>query len=246
MSKLKYHRPKTLDEALDLLADGRPLAGGTRLTPDRRAQTELVDLQDLGLDYIEEEDKHFRLGAMLRLQDLTTADIELPVALINSCRLEAGLNIRNVATVGGSIMAGDGRSPFLTVLLALEASLIFAGQDKPQSLDQLLEKRDAPELLMEIQLANAEHIAFEQVARSPADRPIVCACVARYGDGFNASLGGHGRRPIMVASRAKGAGLAELAAAAFTDAEDKWASAEYRADVASRLVDRLVGKVSSR
>jgi len=36
MAALEYHRPKTISEALSLLKQGVPLAGGTILTPNRR------------------------------------------------------------------------------------------------------------------------------------------------------------------------------------------------------------------
>ena len=52
MSPLQYHRPQNLEEALELLEQGVPLAGGTRLTPDLRSVKALVDLQDLDLGRI--------------------------------------------------------------------------------------------------------------------------------------------------------------------------------------------------
>jgi CO/xanthine dehydrogenase FAD-binding subunit len=245
MSRLKYHRPKTLDETLELLKSGRPLAGGTRLVPNRRDEHELIDLQGLGLDALEVNDDHIKLGAMVRLQDLVASEASLPSALIRACRLEAGLHIRHMATVGGSLMAGDGRSPFLTTMLPMEASLAFAGQETRQSLDELLDDREAGGLLTEIRIRKPDRVVFDQVARSPADRPILCACVVKYEDQYNASLGGYGHRPLLIGFHTEAEELEGLAIAAFAEAQDQWASSEYRSHVAGRLISRLAEQVGS-
>lgn len=243
MTSLKYHRPKTLDEALELLKSGRPLAGGTWLTPNRRGETELVDLQRLGLDTFNVTSDQLQLGAMLRLQDLVTAEKDLPQALIKACRLEAGLNLRNMATLAGSIMAGDGRSPLLVVLLALQASLKFAAIEKQSSLDDLLNDRDQAALIIEVQMARPDRLSYDQVARSPADRPIVGVCVARHGDQISASIGGYGPRPIVIASNENPEAVEQLAASVYENAQDHWASSEYRSEVAGLLTSRLIMEV---
>jgi len=49
MPELEYHRPKSLQQALELLSRARPLGGGTALTPRRAELDSVMDLQDLGL-----------------------------------------------------------------------------------------------------------------------------------------------------------------------------------------------------
>ena len=68
-----YHRPKTLDDALEVLQRDEtavPLAGGTNLLPSQapRVQT-VVDLQALGLGELSAEGFHLHIGAMVPLQD---------------------------------------------------------------------------------------------------------------------------------------------------------------------------------
>jgi CO/xanthine dehydrogenase FAD-binding subunit len=73
--------------------------------------------------------------------------------------------------------------------------------------------------------------------------------LAGSGPAFGVALGGFGQRPMLLpdAELALAAGdresAADAARAACSGAEDAWASAEYRADVAATLVRRLAGEV---
>jgi CO/xanthine dehydrogenase FAD-binding subunit len=174
--------------------------------------------------------------------------------------LEAGWNLRNMATLGGTILSGDGRSPLLTVLLALGAEVTLEPGRESLSLEDLLANRDelaAGRLLTCVRFAIPENLGYEQVARSPADRPLVCASVSHSGgDGpygeIRVALGGFGAQPIRVTEaesalqRRGGLGAAVKAAAdAYAAAGDAWASAEYRSEVAGVLVRRLIAEVES-
>src|SRR5687767_11404860 len=127
-----YHRPKTLDEALTLLAQPNilPLGGGTILAA-RRPTTdpiEVVDLQSLGLDSVNKKGNELQLGATVTLQQLLESE-DYPEALKSAIKLEAPLNLRNSATVAGTLVSCDGRSTFVSGLLALDAKLEQAKLD---------------------------------------------------------------------------------------------------------------------
>ncbi len=258
MGSLNYHRPKTIKETLVLMEKGMPLAGGTALTPQRYDIDAVIDLQDLKLDELNVGRSEIRLGATMKLQALIKAQNELPQALAQACRQEAALNIRNAATIGGAVMTGDGRSPLLTALLALDASVITEPGNKSESLQKLLEKRNdrrKPRLIVALELMHPNRMAYEQVSRSPADRPLVCLAVAEYlasngGSHVVAALGGYGERPIrltkMEEALVKGTSLedaAALAEKAYADAGDAFASAAYRAEIAGVLARRLLSEV---
>jgi CO/xanthine dehydrogenase FAD-binding subunit len=84
-------------------------------------------------------------------------------------------------------------------------------------------------------------LAYEYVARSPADLPIVCAAAARWPSGrARLALGGFGAAPALVLDGPGVEGAAEAARCAYSTAEDAWASAEYRADVAAVLARRCL------
>lgn len=246
MDPLEYHRPKSIDEALTLIQRGQPLAGGTELVPRRLRLTSVVDLQDLGLDEIQETPDGLSIGATVRLQRLVEAGGHIPAALAEACRQEAALNLRNMATLAGTVVAADGRSPVAAVLLALDAQARLQPGDETISIDSLLDRRAEwlkGRLIVALTLPTADYAAYEQVARAPMDRPLVCASVARLRGRpeFRVTLGGFGLRPLaLIAERPDPRAAAEAAALAYAEAGDAWASAEYRSAVAGILVRRLM------
>ncbi len=252
MDPLEYHRPKTMEEALPLLRRGQPLAGGTDLVPRRLRLNSVVDLQALGLDEIQVTPSGLRIGATVRLQQLVEAGEGVPGALVEACRLEATLNLRNMATVGGTIMAADGRSPVATVLLALGAEVTLQPGEESVSLDSLLDRRGAGlhgRLITEVKVPPIEFAAYEQVARAPADRPLVSVCAARLRGraDIRLALGGFGPRPVaLVAERSDPEEAAKAVSLAYAEAGDAWASAEYRSAVAAVLVRRVMEEAVRR
>jgi len=247
MTSIKYHRPQTLDEALELLEHGVPLAGGTRLTPSLRGVGALVDLQDLDLDQIEATTSTLEFGGTATLQGLVDNGSRLPDAMVRAARLEAGWNIRNKATVAGTIVTGDGRSPLLTVLLALGTDLELAPGGDRISLGGALDRgadRTGGKLITAIHAANLGRLEYAQVARSPADRPQICVAVAvdQSEKLVRIALGGHGAHPVLLPNDGglQAAEAAHLAQTMYADAGDQWASAEYRSSAAATLVARLV------
>jgi len=260
MPELEYHRPKSLQQALGLLGRSRPMGGGTALTPRRAELDSVLDLQDLDLAGHELRAGRLVLGAMLRLQALTDEIPGLPPAVSQACRLEAGWNMRNQATLAGSVVTGDGRSPLLAVLLALDASVHLEPGEAEIALQDFLTQRPGSvegRLIVALGLARGARLGYEGVARSPADRPLVCSALARLDTGeWRVILGGYGDRPIRV-EEAEGAlqragavtpeaiaAAGQSAAAAYAAAGDPWASAEYRAAVAQTLVSRLAQGMS--
>ncbi|GMR09786.1 MAG: molybdopterin-dependent oxidoreductase FAD-binding subunit [Anaerolineae bacterium] len=250
MTSLEYHRPQTLDEALELLEQGVPLAGGTWLTPRLRGIRALVDLQDLGLDRIEATDAALVIGGTATLQGLVENAALLPDDLVRAARQEAGWNIRNKATVAGTIVTGDGRSALLTVLLALDAELEFAPGDERVSLGEVLGRgadRTGGKLIAAIHAASPGHLRYAQVARSPADRPLLCVAVAlaKADTDVRVALGGFGAYPQLLSMDAThdAQEAAKVARAMYAGAGDAWASAEYRSSTAATMVARLLTEV---
>jgi len=255
MCPFEFFQPKTLAEAIELLERGVPLAGGTALTPRRGEIPAVIDLRELGLDNLEIQNGTILIGAGLTLQKMVDAVHILPVALREVCIKESGWNLRNMATLGGVIMSGDGRSPLLTVLLALRAQVVFEPGGNTVPLVDLLQQREEAgfhHLITAIRLDNPLTLVYEQISRTPADRPIVCAAVAHFpeenaGYPFQVALGGFGSHPIRVEeaeSILEDDGDIDAAAEAcrevYIKAGDAWASSEYRSHTTGVLVRRLL------
>ena len=77
---------------------------------------------------------------------------------------------------------------------------------------------------------------MKYIARTPADQPIVCAAVAQWNSGrTRLALGGWGSSPILAMDGPDSEGIEFAARNAYSLAEDEWASAEYRQEMAGVL-----------
>jgi CO/xanthine dehydrogenase FAD-binding subunit len=250
---LEYHRPQTMDEALNLLARSEPvtlpMGGGTVLNRPSPDPIAVVDLQALQLDEIEQKGNFLQVGATAPLQSLLETP-GLPAGLRRAVGYEASYNLRHAATVAGTLLAASGRSPLTTALLAMDVILdcrSLAAGDEQVGLGDLLpvrEERLRGRLVTRISLAFNARLAYEYVARSPADLPIVCAAVAQWPSGrTRLALGGFGPAPVLALDGPESAGIEEAARNAYSRAEDEWASAEYRQEMAVVLARRCLDQV---
>ena len=79
------------------------------------------------------------------------------------------------------------------------------------------------------------------IARTPADRPIVCVAAARWPSGrTRLALGGFGAAPTLAMDGPEDSGAQIAAASAYSQAGDEWASAEYRSEAAGILALRCL------
>ena len=130
-----YTAPKSLDEALGLLAKGaKPLAGGMSLIPMMKLRLAAPDhLVDLGrlkdLNYIREQGAAVHIGATA-----THYDVENSAVVRGKCPLLAetaahigDVQVRNMGTIGGSIAHNDPSADYPAALQALEAKVVLKG-----------------------------------------------------------------------------------------------------------------------
>jgi CO/xanthine dehydrogenase FAD-binding subunit len=246
-----YHRPKTLDEALSLLAhpNTAPLGGGTLLAQHRPDfdPIEAVDLQAVGLNSITKIGTNLEIGATVTLQQLLESE-HCPEPLRIALKLEAPLNLRNAATMAGTLVSCDGRTTLATVLLALDAKIAIRysiDDSRVTNIGDFLPLRiPSGTLITSITIPLNAKLAFDYVSRTPADKPIVCAAVAQWNAGrTRLALGGYGKSPLLAMDGTEAEGIATAARNAFHEAVDEWASAEYRMDVAATLAKRCLGSL---
>ena len=121
-----YVAAESLEQAYELNKSRRNviIGGMLWLKMGRKKIGTAIDLSSLGLNLIEEDNYSFKIGCMCTLRD-----IELHEGLNNyfnnliskSVEHIVGVQMRNLATVGGSIVSRFGFSDILTALLSLDS-----------------------------------------------------------------------------------------------------------------------------
>jgi aerobic carbon-monoxide dehydrogenase medium subunit len=142
---MDYFEPKTVNEALSLLAkygeQAKVIAGGTDVMVDIKYKEEpgcLVNIKKIpGLGTIQENGGSLRIGPLVTIHEMETNNLvrdRLPV-LWESCHQFASLQIRNTATIGGNICRASPSGETLAPLLVLEAKakLAFSEGEKTEA-----------------------------------------------------------------------------------------------------------------
>ncbi|HIE48156.1 TPA: hypothetical protein EYP84_04640 [Candidatus Bipolaricaulota bacterium] len=212
----EFHKPTDLSAALALLRRKRPrtvpLAGGTWLNPriGKEVPAEaVVDLSGLGLGQVERDGDTLRLGAMATLADVTEDETCRSLAggiLAQTARRDATVNVRNAATVGGTVVVAPVDSEFILALLALGAELsVQSAKTATWPLHRFLADPataldDGLVTQVQIRLPARATEGLARVARTPADHSIVAAVavVASNPDVVRVALGGVSPRPLLV------------------------------------------------
>lgn len=166
-----YSAPATLQEALQLIADGdrKVLAGGMSLVPLMKlrlaAPEHVVDIGRVaGLNHITEEGGVVRIGATVTHHELETVPLirgRCPL-LAEAASHIGDTQVRNMGTIGGSIAHADPAADYPASLLALEAKirLVSAKSDRTVNaadffLDPFTTAIEPGEIVLEI-LVNSE------------------------------------------------------------------------------------------
>jgi len=135
-----YHRPASIEEALDLLGEhgdeAKILAGGQSLIPLMRFRLaepgRLIDINRIpGLDGIQEDNGWLRIGALTRESALDRSSViqERYPLLADTAKVIADPLVRNLATVGGNLSHADPANDHPATMLAYRAELVARGPD---------------------------------------------------------------------------------------------------------------------
>ena len=140
MARFDYARPSSVVEAVGLLEargdNALAIAGGTAmvlLLQKRMLRPELVvDLGGLpGLTGVEHNNGGLRIGALtpIRVIERDAAVRGSHDLLAEAASLVAGIRVRNVATIGGSVCFGEPQTDLPPSLLALNAAATITGSN---------------------------------------------------------------------------------------------------------------------
>jgi carbon-monoxide dehydrogenase medium subunit len=138
-AQFEYHRPQSLDEALEVLAgteDAKILAGGHSLLPAMKLRLARPQaLVDLGrvpeLKEIRQDGAELVIGAMATHQAIEDSEL-----LRNKCPLLPEIaavigdaQVRNRGTIGGSIVHADPAADWPAAIVALDAQMEVLGPE---------------------------------------------------------------------------------------------------------------------
>jgi len=134
----EYLRPTTIPEAIALLEqhgeDAKILSGGQSLIPMMKLRLArpayLVDINRiLGLSYVKEEGGFLKIGGLTREAELEASPLirsKYPI-LVDTTRVIADPQVRNLATVAGNLAHGDPANDHPATMLALGAQVVATG-----------------------------------------------------------------------------------------------------------------------
>ncbi len=175
-----YHLATSLEDARSILeADPKNVVfgGGTWLRQGKHVVETMIDLGGLGLDRIEAGNESILIGSMTTLRTIEKNDAIKGLAggiLFEAVSRIMGVNFRNLATIGGSVMGKYAFSDVLTPLLALDATLVFHNRPDVSLKDFLKEKKKANDLLTGIRIPRTEGKGFfKKVSQTAVDFSIL-------------------------------------------------------------------------
>ena len=265
-----YHRPRGLQEALDVLGslrdDAKVLAGGQSLVPlmsmRLSAPAHLVDVNHVpGLDTVEVDDDVVRVGALARHSQVEhhAAAYDAVPLLRQALRLVAHPTIRNRGTTVGSLVHADPAAEMPAVLCLLDGTVTLRDVDGSRD----VAAADFFVGPMESALRPGELAVHATFRRPPVGSGSAFVEVSRrQGDyamcGVGAVVRRDGTARVALVSVGAGPVLVELERPTEADAvrgsvdaaiepeDDIHASADYRRHLAHVLVRRALTEAGER
>ncbi|MBA3051505.1 MAG: FAD binding domain-containing protein [Candidatus Omnitrophota bacterium] len=174
---MEYFAPLSLSQAEKIkrtLKGSAYLAGGTMLNwrgaPRAKA---LIDLKELDLDQIKASKDKITIGASATIQEIALSK-EIPREIAGAAQRFTSLNVRNMATIGGSIAGGFFISHLLPALAAYQSSVEYylSGKKKSSPLAAWLKSKKGIVCAVTIK-KSARKVAFTEDKIAASDFPAI-------------------------------------------------------------------------
>lgn len=254
MTVREYKKAESMEEAwqLNQKKNNRILGGMIWLKMEQINVGTAIDLSGLGLDTIEETEEGFSIGAMATLRQLELHPglaAYTNGAVRESVRHIVGVQLRNLATVGGSIYSRFGFSDVLTMFLALDASVeLYKGGIVP--LEEYARRPYDRDILVRVLVPKTgAKFCYQSVRNSQTDIPVLTCAAAKTAAGqYRFAIGARPGKAVIYTLSADEGETPELTAARFAASvrgqikteSNMRGSAEYRRHLAGVLVKRAV------
>jgi aerobic carbon-monoxide dehydrogenase medium subunit len=253
----RYERASDVDHALELLGepDAKAIAGGQSLIPVMKLRiarpSVVVDISRLELRGVEERDGALHIGPLTTWSELAAMKATPGLEAIPECASGIGdVQVRNLGTIGGSVVHADPASDMPAVLLALGASLEVRSTDGSRQVP-LTELLLGPfttvlgpqELVTDIVIPKpraGSGSAYASVEHPASGFALVGAAALVAPSGETVALTGVGATPFVLGGDPP---------QAIADVEifgDRFASEEYRRDLALVVAGRALASARER
>ena len=211
MKAFAYHKPKSIAEAVALLAkdeEGQSIAGGMSLLPAMKQRlaspAALIDLSAIpALRGIGVQGDVLTVGAMTRHVDVAASPV-IAKTLPALAQLAGGIGdpaVRNRGTIGGSLANNDPAADYPAAVLALGATIVTDKREiaADHFFRGLFETAlEASELITAVKFP-VPHAAGYAKAPNPASRfALVGVFVARFASGTRVAVTGAGQVVFRV------------------------------------------------
>jgi carbon-monoxide dehydrogenase medium subunit len=255
----RYARASDVEHALELLGeeDAKAIAGGQSLIPVMKLRIArpglVVDISRLELRGIEERDGALHIGPLTTWADLAGAKLPAGLEAIPECAHGIGdVQVRNLGTIGGSIVHADPASDMPAVLLALDARLVVRspGETREVALADVLRgpfttSLGQQELVTDVvvPLPDAGSGSAYASVEHPASGFALAGAAALVGGGTRetVALTGIAATPFVLPT-----GDLEQAIAGAEVFGDRFASEEYRRGLAFVVAGRALTRARER
>jgi CO/xanthine dehydrogenase FAD-binding subunit len=253
----EYLRPQTLKEANELLENAVVIGGGVFLHQSSRNIDCVLDLTKLNLDFIVEKEEAIEIGAMTTLREIEKSSLikeNFDGVLSKTAASIMGVQLRNAATLGGSVYGKYGFSDVLTTLLALDARVELYRKGNI-SLEDFLESKRDKDILMKVIIQKGNYrTSYQGFRNTNTDFSIINASAALKNNGVRICVGA---RPLVAKTaycamdyiskneinEVSAIKAGEIAAEELDFGNDMRATAEYRRELCKILVKRCIMEV---
>ena len=270
-----YVRPASVDEAVALLKrhgeDAKVLAGGHSLIPAMKLRlarpSVVIDIGRIAtLSYIREAGGAIAVGATT-----THAEVETSKLLREKCPLLSetashigDVQVRNMGTIGGSLVHADPASDYPAAILALEAEIDLVGPRGKRTVradqffvDLLQTTIAADEILTEVRVPmTSRSVAYIKTEQKASGFALAGVAVVASTTGVRVGITGIAPKPYRATAVEQAIGnqrtahAIEVAAAHAADGvvplADIHASAEFRAHLAQVNTRRALERAFAR
>lgn len=189
-----YIVPSTIEEAMKLVqSGGRIISGGAFVCMSSATVDTVVDLQNLGLNYINEFEDRIEVGPTTTLREVETSEIlnrNFNGLFENAIGRILGVQLRNLATIGGSICGRYGFSDVICSLMALDTTLVFKNFGEIKLDDFMNRPSIKKDILTKIIIKKTGvKASYEAIRNSNGDFPMISCSVSNLDGKFKVAVG---------------------------------------------------------